>query len=484
MFKRIFVTKPLSWLTQEANDSAHGLKRALRAVDLVMLGVGGIIGAGIFVLTGHAAAAYAGPAIVLSMIGAAIACGFAGLCYAEMASMIPLAGSAYTYSYATLGELIAWIIGWDLVLEYALGASTVAVGWSGYMVSFLKDFGLTIPVQFTAGPFETITMDGGAKVMGFINLPAMFIVAVVTSLLTVGIKESAWFNTLIVFVKVAVVLLFIVAGIAYINPSNWTPFIPAATPDGKYGLSGVLTGAGVIFFAYIGFDAVSTAAQEAKNPQRDMPIGILGSLVACTILYIAVALVLTGIVPYTSLNVPDPMAVGIDATGLTWLRFVVKVGAIAGLSSVILVLLYGQSRIFWCMANDGLLPSVFKKVHPKYRTPYITTLVVGVVVAITAGLFPIGILGEMVSIGTLFAFVLVCAGVWVLRFSRPDATRPFRAPIIWFVAPAGVLCCLLLMVGLPHVTWIRLGIWMALGLVLYASYGFKNSRLKDYRGEP
>ena len=482
MSKRFFATKPLSWLTEEASDAAHGLKRALRAVDLVMLGVGGIIGAGIFVLTGHAAAAYAGPAIVISMIGAAIACGFAGLCYAEMASMIPLAGSAYTYSYATLGELIAWIIGWDLVLEYALGASTVAVGWSGYMVSFLSDFGIVIPPRWTVGPLEMVTLDGGAQVAGLINLPAMLIVGLVTALLTVGIKESAWFNTLIVFLKVTVVLLFVGAGIAYINTKNWIPFIPAATPDGKYGYSGVLTGAGVIFFAYIGFDAVSTAAQEAKNPQRDMPIGILGSLFICTILYIAVALVLTGIVPYTSLNVPDPMAVGINATGLVWLRFLVKVGSIAGLSSVILVLLYGQSRIFWCMANDGLLPVVFKKVHSKFRTPYVTTLLVGIVVAITAGLFPIGVLGEMVSIGTLFAFVLVCAGVWVLRYSRPAAHRPFRAPLIWFVSPAGMLCCLALMAGLPHTTWIRLVIWMIIGLVVYACYGFKFSRLKDYHG--
>jgi APA family basic amino acid/polyamine antiporter len=479
MASQLFATKSIDLLMKQAADTEHGLKRALSAVDLTMLGVGAIIGAGIFVLTGQAAAQHAGPAIVLSFVFAAIACAFAGLCYAEMASMIPIAGSAYTYSYATMGEFLAWIIGWDLILEYSLGAATVAVGWSGYVVSFLKDLGITLPAQFTGGPWAQVaTAADGTAIMGIINVPAILIVLVVTTLLVVGIRESANVNTAIVFVKVGVVIAFILAGIKYVNTANWTPFIPPNTGKfEEFGWTGVVTGAGVIFFAYIGFDAVSTAAQEAKNPQRDMPIGILGSLVVCTILYIAVSAVLTGIVPYADLNVPDPMAVGINATGLFWMRYVVKVGAIAGLSSVILVMLMGQPRIFWTMAGDGLLPGVFGKVHPKFRTPYITTILTGGAVAVTAGLFPIGVLGHLVSIGTLFAFILVCAGVWVLRYTRPEIQRPFRAPVIWLVAPLGVVSCFYLMYGLPIETWERLAIWMGLGLVLYFAYGKRHSKL-------
>lgn len=477
MASRLFITKPLSLLQREAADTEHGLKRALRAIDLVMLGVGAIIGAGIFVLTGQAAAQHAGPAIVLSFILAALACAFAGLCYAEMASMIPIAGSAYTYSYATLGEFLAWIIGWDLILEYSLGASTVAVGWSGYVDSFLKDIGIAIPARFT-GPFLSVNANGGWELTGNINLLAIFIILAVTSLLVLGIRESANVNTTIVFVKVGVVIAFILAGVAYINRDNWSPFIPPNTGTfEEFGLTGILTGAGVVFFAYIGFDAVSTAAQEAKNPQRDMPIGIMGSLVICTILYIVVSGVLTGIVPYTELNVPDPMAVGINATGLTWMRFVVKIGAIAGLSSVILVMLLGQPRIFWTMAGDGLLPSVFTKVHPRFRTPYITTILTGLAVAVLAGFFPISVLAHLVSIGTLFAFILVCAGVLVLRHTRPEIQRPFRAPVIWFVAPAGILSCFALMYGLPWETWERLIIWMIIGLLIYFLYGIRHSRI-------
>ncbi len=478
MANQLFVTKPLDMLLRESIDTGHGLKRALSAVDLTMLGVGAIIGAGIFVLTGQAAAQHAGPAVVLSFVAAAVACVFAGLCYAEMASMIPIAGSAYTYSYVTMGELLAWIIGWDLILEYSLGASTVAVGWSGTLVSMLNDMGIHIPPQLTSGPWTEVTLADGTRTFGTVNIPAILIVAVITMILILGIRESANVNTTIVFVKIGVVVAFIIAGIRYINPSNWTPFVPPNT--GKFesfGWTGVLTGAGVVFFAYIGFDAVSTAAQEAKNPRKDMPKGILGSLFLCTVLYILVSGVLTGIVPYQRLNVPAPITEGINATGIYWMRYVINIGALAGLSSVMLVMMLGQPRIFWSMAGDGLLPPVFTKVHPRFRTPYITTILTGIAVAIAAGLFPISVLGHLVSIGTLFAFILVCAGVWVLRHTRPDVSRPFRAPFISLVAPAGIITCFLLMYGLPVETWERLAIWMVLGLVIYFLYSRRHSRI-------
>jgi APA family basic amino acid/polyamine antiporter len=479
MANQLLATKPIDQLIGESEDSEHGLKRALGPIDLTMLGVGAIIGAGIFVLTGNAAATHAGPAIVLSMIGAGIACAFAGLCYAEMASMIPIAGSAYTYSYATLGEFLAWIIGWDLILEYALGAATVSVGWSGLVVSFLGQFGIGIPPQFTIGPFQSATLADGTIVQGVFNLPAFLIVLLITVILVVGVRESANVNSVIVFVKIGVVVALIIAGLRFIVPANWTPFIPENTGKfGEFGWSGILTGAGKIFFAYIGFDAVSTAAQEARNPQKDLPKGILGSLVVCTILYVLFAGILTGVVPYKELNSPAPVAIAVDRMNMPWLGQGMKLGAIAGLTSVMLVMLFSQARIFWIMSQDGLLPRMFGKLHGRFRTPYLSSILTGLVVAVVGGLFPIGDLGDMVSIGTLFAFVLVCAGVMVLRNTKPDIHRPFRTPFVPVVPILGMLCCLALMLGLGTKTWLRLLIWLAIGFGVYFTYGIRNSKVR------
>ncbi|MCB9382975.1 MAG: amino acid permease [Bryobacterales bacterium] len=472
----LLTVKSLAVLTAEADaQGEHTLKRALGPWHLTGLGVGAIIGAGIFVLTGEAAFRNAGPAVVLSFLGAGIACAFAALCYAEFASLIPIAGSAYTYAYATLGEIFAWTIGWDLVLEYALAASTVSVGWSGYCAALLSDFGIRIP-EWAHNPYFALNDAGEIVTAGGFNILAFGIVLVTTVVLAMGIEESAKVNAVIVFIKVAIVLIFLAAGVGYINSANWTPFIPANTGEfGHYGWSGILRGSSLVFFAYIGFDAVSTAAQEAKNPKRDLPIGILASLVLCTSLYIAVSAVLTGLVPYTELGVPHPISVGIRATPYPWLRFLVDLGAVLGLGSVMLVMLLGQSRVFYAMSRDGLLPKAFSRVHPRFRTPFGTTLATGAVVAIPAALFPISVLGHMVNIGTLLAFIIVCLAVIILRVRRPDLHRPFKAPFFPWLPIGGIITSFALMLGLPSETWERLLIWLALGMLIYFTYGRRHS---------
>ncbi|HEY4320652.1 MAG TPA: amino acid permease [Gemmatimonadales bacterium] len=452
------------------------LRRTLGPVDLTALGIGSIIGTGIFVLIGTAASLHAGPGLIISMIATAIACGFAGLCYSELATMIPVAGSAYTYTFATIGELAAWIIGWDLILEYALSAATVAVGWSGYFVSFLAGFGVHLPSALIAAPGVAVRLADGSVVTGVFNLPAAIIVLLVAALLIRGIKESARTNTGLVLIKSLVLVVFVAAGAAFVHRANLHPFIPPNTGHfGFFGWSGVLRGAGIMFFAYIGFDAVSTAAQESRNPQRDLPIAMLGSLAVCTVLFIAVAVVLLGIVHYSKLNVPDPLAVGIDATGLTWLSPLIKISALFGLFSTMLVQLLGQTRIFFSMSRDGLLPSAFGRVHPRFLTPHVSTALTAVVVAVAAGLTPIDVLGELVSMGTLLAFVLVCVGILVLRRTMPDAPRPFRTPGMPWVPIAGALSCLAQMAGLPLMTWLRLLIWLAVGFVIYFGWGHRNA---------
>ncbi|MFD0748870.1 amino acid permease [Mucilaginibacter calamicampi] len=473
--------KPLDTLLQEAAETGQGtLKRTLGSFNLVTMGIGAIIGAGLFSLTGLAAANNAGPAVTISFIIGAIGCAFAGLCYAEFASMIPIAGSAYTYSYATMGEFVAWIIGWDLVLEYALGAATVSISWSQYLVKFLHYFDIQIPPQLTMSPWESVTMADGAVVHGYFNLPAVFIIVCLSLLLIRGSKESAFVNNTLVILKVAVVLVFIAVGWQFIKAENHTPYIPKNTGTfGEFGWSGIFRGAGVVFFAFIGFDAVSTAAQEAKDPKRGMPIGIIGSLVVCTLLYVLFSHVMTGIANYTEFKgSAAPVAIAIAKTPYAWLQEGIIIAILAGYTSVILVMLMGQSRIFFTMSKDGLLPKVFSSVHPKFQTPYKANLFFAVFVSLFAAFVPVNIVGEMVSIGTLFAFVLVCIGVMVMRKSDPNTPRPFRAPWVPFVPVAGILICLSMMVALPLDTWIRLAVWMLLGLIIYFAYSKHHSLIR------
>lgn len=481
MFKAMMQKKSVEQIQAEA--TSHALNRSLGKWNLVSLGIGCIIGAGIFVMTGTAAANHAGPAIVLSFILAGFACAFAGLCYAELASVLPVSGSAYTYAYATLGEFLAWVMGWLLVLEYGISASAVAVGWAGYLTSFLKDFGIALPVTLTAATGQVVTLADGTTTEALFNLPAFGGIMMVTGLLILGIKESANVNNVIVAIKMTVIIAFILIGAFFVNMDNWVPFIPENTGPGVFGVDGILRAASIIFFAYIGFEAVSTAAAEAKNPQKDVPFGILGSLAICTVLYMAVALVLTGVVPYASLNVADPMAVAVDAIGLGWFSFIIKVGAIAGLSSVMLVLCYGQTRIFYTMSRDGLLPEFFSHVHRKTNTPWINTLVVGVVVGITAATTPIGQLGDLTSLGTLAAFIIVCVSVLYLHYKEPQLKRPFVTPFKPWLPIIGILACGYLVAQLPADTFVKLKIFFAIGLVIYFVYGRTHSKLRLARAE-
>ena len=496
---RLLIKKSIDQIQREAQG--HALKRTLGPVNLVFLGIGCIIGAGIYVMTGNAAATFAGPAVMLSFIIAGLACAFAGLCYAELASTMPVAGSAYTYAYTTLGEVFAWTMGWLLVLEYGVAAATVAAGWTGYATSLLKDLGVIIPPQFTSSFIQSVAgPDGGLAFVttGSFNLLGALGILVVTGLLVLGVSESANVNNVIVMIKVGILLLFIGFGVFYINTANWHPFIPPNTGHlFSFGVSGVFRAASVIFFAYVGFEAVSTAAAEAKNPQKDIPIGILGSLVICTIIYMAVAAVLTGVVPYQKLGVPEPIAVAVDAMNLPWFAKLIKIGAIAGLSSVMLILTYGQTRVFFAMARDGLLPKGFATLHSKYRTPWIGTLLLGAAIAIAAGLLPITILGDLVSLGTAAAFGIVCLSVIYLRNTRPDLERPFSVPLggvringIWLgtVPVLGILMCLVMaaplvadiiikaMTGDP-IPAIILVSYAAVGAIIYVVYGYKHSRL-------
>jgi APA family basic amino acid/polyamine antiporter len=474
------IKKPIDLLLKEsADEGENSLKRTLGPINLILIGIGIIIGAGLFSLTGIAAGQHAGPAVTISFIIAALGCTFAALCYAEFSAMIPVAGSAYTYSYATMGELFAWIIGWDLVLEYSVGAATVAISWSQYLTKFLSWFDLYLPPQLTLSPFETAKAANGDVVSGIINLPAALIVIIVTSIIIRGTKGSALVNAIIVCLKVGVVLVFIAVGWSFINPHNYHPYIPQNTGVwGNYGWSGILRGAGLVFFVFIGFDAVSTAAQEAKNPQRNMPIGIIGSLVVCTILFVIFAHVMTGMANYKEfIGSGAPVAIAIEKTHYQWLSKAIVLAILIGYTSVILVDLLGQSRVFFSMSKDGLLPKVFADIHPKFRTPWKSNIVLCAFIALFAAFVPIRVVGEMTSIGTLLAFVMVCAGVLILRKQHPNVKRPFKTPLVPLVPILGILTCFAMMTFLPGDTWLRLIIWLAIGLVIYFTYGKKNSVL-------
>jgi basic amino acid/polyamine antiporter, APA family len=478
----LFRCKPIERSLEEG-EGEHSLKRVLNGFHLILLGIGSIIGTGIFVLTGTAAAAHAGPALALSFVVSGLGCLCAGLCYAEFASAIPLSGSAYSYAYATIGELLAWIIGWDLILEYLVGAATVASGWSGYAVKLVEQFAVRIPSELSHAP---LSFEGQhfSFTGAYLNLPAVFVIVLITCILMVGIQQSALVNSIIVAVKLIVVIAFLVFCFPHVKTSNWVPFIPPNTGQiGVYGWTGIFAGAGIIFYAYIGFDAVCCAAQEVVKPKRDLPIGILGSLLICTVLYISVSLVLTGIVPYKELNVPAPVALAVERCGpaLAWLRPWIEIGALGGLSSVVLVLLLAQPRIFHRMAKDGLFPKAFARLHPKFRTPTTPTLLTGLCAAILAGLLPIDVLSSMVSIGTLLAFTIVCLSVLVLRKTRPDLERKFRTPWVPFIPIAGAIICFGQMLFLPLATWIRLLAWLVVGMAIYFGYGYRHSHLRTGR---
>jgi basic amino acid/polyamine antiporter, APA family len=481
----MLATKPVTAYQKEASDKT--LVRALGIPALIAFGIGGIIGTGIFVLTGLAAAEHAGPAIVFSFVIAGIGCMFAGLCYSEFAAMVPVAGSAYAYSYATLGEFVAWFVGWNLILEYMVTCSTVAVGWSRYFIKLLDHFGINfIPASLSSAPFEAADVGYEVHMTGAIaNLPAIVIIGAATALCYRGIKKSATVNTIIVAIKVSIVMAVIAFGAKFVDTHNWVPYIPKNTGTfGQFGLSGILQASAIIFFAYIGFDGVSTVAQEAKDPQRGMPIGILGSLAICTVLYILMSSVMTGLVPFKQLDDAAPVVVALEAhPQLTWLTSWVIWGALFGLTSVIITMIIPQARIWLTMSHDGLLPKVFGAIHPKFRTPHISTLITGVSAAVLGGCLPIGILGELVSIGTLIAFIVVCAGVLVLRYTRPDLKRPFRVKWIWFVSLMGVLFCAAMAASLPSGTWLRLVLWSVLGILIYLFYGYRNSRLRLAQAE-
>ncbi len=481
MAKGLFAKKSIQDLKEEASNKKDGLQRSLTGINLMSMGIGAIVGAGVFVLVGQAAAFYAGPAVVFSFLFAAIICVFAALCYAEFASLIPIAGGPYSYAYATLGEIVAWTIGWGLTLEYLFSSATVSVGWSGYLSSFLAEFGLYLPEKIASSPLAYDVATGWVSTGSVVNLPAMLIMGFIGCMIAVGIKVASTFNNIIVVIKLTVIVLFVILGISYISAENWTPFIPSNTGIfGEFGFSGIFRGAGVVFFAYIGFDALSTLAQEARDPQKDMPIGMIGSLGIAASIYIIMALVLTGIVSYTALGGPAPFSVALEALGskFTWFRYFAKFGILAGLSSVILVMLLGQTRIFYTMAHDGLLPKVFGKVHKKFHTPFYNTILLTLLGMLISGFFPVVILGQLVSMGTLLAFGIVCFGVLVLRYRQPSLHRPFKVPFFPWIPLAGTLACLLQMIALPSVTWMQLIIWIFLGYIIYFSYGIRNSVLR------